>query len=1066
MDGYSVKEAATVLGVPKRRVWELIARGVLSGAPEGDGGMRVFLQPRPARPAPLSSEQEPRRGEEPRHTNGNGGNGGTRAEGSEGSPFREILTEFRSLTERYGQALLALGEARGEVAALRSRVELLEARLDLRLPGPRASSTVAWEMPGYGRPSPPEAEPPEAEPPVAEPEVEPEPEATSEPVVEPEVESAGLDSDVAEPLEASPFETAEFAADVGLEPPVVVPDESISLPEPEGEAAEVAAPRRRRGQRRSAAIAGFAEALARAQDPTLADLPGAREAGEALAALQAEVEARTATREGASDAGFAPASVEEAMAAAPEAQPEEEATLAESETAEELESATSSFVEPAAAVPAEELVAEEPPQAMEPPAYEPPPYVPEPEPESMLQAESEGEPMPGPQAGPEPEHDIATEVVTNVEAPSPAPEPAEPAPIPKDAAPSPYTTEVVEPDWFADGDFSWLEAAQAEAAQAEAAQAEAAQAEAAQAEEGVADQEATLAEAAPVESGEWDATLPEPVASAEPAVAPAPEGEAARFDDVVSAAAEADDHARMHADASSAAEAIQEAFEEAEPEPAPAEAYAAEPIPTAEAEAEPAIEATAEAEPEPAIEATAEAEAGPAAIEATADIEAESADAIQEAFEEAEPEPAAVEAYAAEPMATAAGEPEPAEFEATAAAEAEPAEVEATAEAEAEPEAPVETRAAVAWEPDEEAEPSAAAEAIQDAFEPPAPEPEGPISAPESIQAEGPPAVAASSESAFSPDEVAVFPVRQPEPDTSRVDTMRDATRDERPPEARAQQEAAAEEPPAEPHTRMAGTGGLAVEAVAPPVAEPEPPAAVPPIAQEEELMWLGDEFEAAGLEIATQGWRSEPEASVGPTHDAPSHEMSDSDLAQLAQDEGWEPDEVEAIRTLLGRATPAAPTPAAPTPVQPAQPAEPREAVELAQASVEPTEAQRSAAVPVDAARPDDVHPDDVHPMDEERAEGPVFEPVEAEPEPMPSTLEDAAPPATTESEASDFRPEATIAEPSEPGAQLSVEETIRRSLAARAERPAGAAEPEWLRRRRGPAANAYRRLRRLLPG
>jgi excisionase family DNA binding protein len=33
MDGYSIKEAATVLGVPKRRVWELIARGVLSGAP-------------------------------------------------------------------------------------------------------------------------------------------------------------------------------------------------------------------------------------------------------------------------------------------------------------------------------------------------------------------------------------------------------------------------------------------------------------------------------------------------------------------------------------------------------------------------------------------------------------------------------------------------------------------------------------------------------------------------------------------------------------------------------------------------------------------------------------------------------------------------------------------------------------------------------------------------------------------------------------------------------------------------------------------------------------------------
>ena len=46
MDGYSVTEAASVLGVPVERVWELLARGVLAGAPEGETGMRVFLQPR------------------------------------------------------------------------------------------------------------------------------------------------------------------------------------------------------------------------------------------------------------------------------------------------------------------------------------------------------------------------------------------------------------------------------------------------------------------------------------------------------------------------------------------------------------------------------------------------------------------------------------------------------------------------------------------------------------------------------------------------------------------------------------------------------------------------------------------------------------------------------------------------------------------------------------------------------------------------------------------------------------------------------------------------------------
>lgn len=96
MEGYSVTEAASVLGVPTERVWELLARGVLSGTPEGETGMRVFLQPRPA-PAPV--------GEAPR-SNGHRDASSTEVEAS---PFLELLTEFRNLTERYGQALLALG---------------------------------------------------------------------------------------------------------------------------------------------------------------------------------------------------------------------------------------------------------------------------------------------------------------------------------------------------------------------------------------------------------------------------------------------------------------------------------------------------------------------------------------------------------------------------------------------------------------------------------------------------------------------------------------------------------------------------------------------------------------------------------------------------------------------------------------------------------------------------------------------------------------------------------------------------------------------------------------------
>ena len=191
MDGYSITEAASVLGVPPERVWELLARGVLAGAPEGETGMRVFLQPRQA-PTPVAASFT----DEPDSSRSNGPD-------RELSPFRELLTEFRNLTERYGQALLALGESRGEVASLRSRVDLLEARIDFRLP--------------MGTP----AQPWPTQPPPA-----------TDPVGEGEDEEAHR--------------------------------------------------RRRRGARR--ATESFAEALARAEDPSPADLPGGTDSGAALAA--------------------------------------------------------------------------------------------------------------------------------------------------------------------------------------------------------------------------------------------------------------------------------------------------------------------------------------------------------------------------------------------------------------------------------------------------------------------------------------------------------------------------------------------------------------------------------------------------------------------------------------------------------------------------------------------------------------------------------------------------------------------------------------------------------------
>jgi hypothetical protein len=204
IDGYTVQEAASVLGVPEGRVWELLARGVISGTPEGDS-MRVHLK---ARAEPMVATHEP----SPR-SNGNGGSNG----GAEASAFRELLTEFRNLTERYGQALLALGEARGEVAGLRSRVELLESRLDLRLPGQPTPAPVSWTAPE-------------------------------------------ADAESAAPAPATAPAEERLAERRTRKP-------SDRKPKPSATAAAQKAPRRR------AAVAGIAEALARAEDPSPAELP-------------------------------------------------------------------------------------------------------------------------------------------------------------------------------------------------------------------------------------------------------------------------------------------------------------------------------------------------------------------------------------------------------------------------------------------------------------------------------------------------------------------------------------------------------------------------------------------------------------------------------------------------------------------------------------------------------------------------------------------------------------------------------------------------------------------------
>lgn len=921
MDGYSVKDAASVLGIPKRRVWELIARGVLAGAPEGDGGMRVFLQPHPGRPSPLTSDRD----EQPR-TNGNGG---AHAEPSgEGSPFREILTEFRSLTERYGQALLALGEARGEVAALRSRVDLLEARLDLRLPGPRASSSVAWSMPEYTPPAPVETSIPEDGAPL-EANAPTEAAASMAAFEPPEAFAplgAGAHVEATEPPEPVAFPEAVASPEAVAHAEAVEPEElafqadtqddrqqqdepARPAPEPARKRPDKGASRRRRALRGHSAIAGIAEALARAQDPTLADLPGAREAAEALAALQREVEARSA-----------------AVAQEAELEPEASAgTVAESSS--DLDAVEDAFVEPAVATLAQDLVGEE--------------SLPDEQPDDMgIEAlpEVAVEPARGEEPAAATPLDLGVpatvaEPAAETEGPSSEASMAEPQLTEperaSDEVPSPYTTDVVEPDWFADGDFTWLEAAQAESATQEIAPVEAEGPEEKESDQAIADAE----EPGAVEDAE-EAEVEHATVGEEPAPAEAEEAEVehgtGEDDDATGELEQRADasgeHEDVDADHAPAAEAIQDAFE---PD---LEGAVPEREPMAVATLEPEFE-----EPQPSA-------AGP----------------IQDAFEGID---------------------------------------------------------VVARDPEPEVE--AATEAIQGAFE-----------TPPDVTA----ATASPSEAAFTPLDMAVFAVDRPEP------------------EARLTLSEPPASPPARAERRRRLTFRAAVQPTAPP---PAAPAAEPPA--EEELMWLGDEFEAAGLEIATTGWRGEPEAAIELPHRASAQEMSDSDLEQLAQDEGWETDEVDAIRTLLGRSVPEQAT-------------------------------QSSGSIAVGpSALPDDVHPmDEVSAADEEPDdEPPAVEGTQPQPvlpvdewpihEPEPQGAEQLVPEITLDAVATPDPPrygnaaELAAGAPNLDAATRTTQEVdpVHASVVARpVERRISTTEPDWLRRRRGPAAQAYRRLRRLLPG
>ncbi|MGZ8563068.1 MAG: hypothetical protein ACXWWU_05570, partial [Candidatus Limnocylindria bacterium] len=206
---------------------------------------------------------------------------------------------------------------------------------------------------------------------------------------------------------------------------------------------------------------------------------------------------------------------------------------------------------------------------------------------------------------------------------------------------------------------------------------------------------------------------------------------------------------------------------------------------------------------------------------------------------------------------------------------------------------------------------------------------------------------------------------------------------------------------------------------------EPEPESAAPvgigqmePLevsgAGEEAVMWLGQPHEPADeMEIATVASRSErgpawPAADRGASTAqavAPPLAMTEQELAQLARDEGWDDAEVAAIRAMISRpATGVVELPGS---------TELDEAMSALQAV---PIAPRSAAPPVSQWAKPATRDEETAPPDDWAFEV----------EPLPS--------------------------PAAPQPQIAPR--------------SGPPDQDWLRRRRGPAASAYRRIRRIFTG
>ncbi len=217
-------------------------------------------------------------------------------------------------------------------------------------------------------------------------------------------------------------------------------------------------------------------------------------------------------------------------------------------------------------------------------------------------------------------------------------------------------------------------------------------------------------------------------------------------------------------------------------------------------------------------------------------------------------------------------------------------------------------------------------------------------------------------------------------------------------PAADAIQDAFDEPAPAAEETNTVGFGLFRGQPTSAQAAPMEPAVAPdrPTSAREEEaLLWFGDEFEAAHMEVAAEGWRDQqptPEQPAPELPAGPAAAVSNAELERIAADEGWDTEEVDAIRSYLGRTAGQVADESTTPPAPPA-------------ASAEAVPEAAPGAVPEAAGPPSPV-------------ESPAMEPPTPT-EPLPADDPQAAP---------GFSP-----------------------------------DQDWLRSRRGPAAGAYRRLRRL---